>query len=113
MSYPNRQDIHQQFLKNMTSEYKFIRKFDDQVAVTLVGAFDHYLKNRDRDPSQPARQTMWTERENGLTLKIGHHRMYDVQQNEKSISHRHGFFNAIKSNFTGLEERCGYTFARK
>lgn len=35
-----RSDLHQSFLKNFVGEYKFSRMFDDQLAVTIVGAME-------------------------------------------------------------------------
>ena len=106
-----RKEVHQKFLKNFTGDFRFNRKFDDQLAVTLVGMFEHYLVNGFDNPS--VKYTMWNERANGLTLKIGHHRIYDVQENDKNeraIVSRPKFFNHIKANYTGLEERCGNIF---
>lgn len=98
-----RKDIHQRFLKSFVGDYRFSRKYDDQIAVTIVALMEQEL--RQEGPK------VWHERSKNLTLKIAHHRMFDVQASERSPARREVFFEMVKSEWPGLEERCGALFA--
>mmetsp|Transcript_15728 Transcript_15728/g.29671 ORF Transcript_15728/g.29671 Transcript_15728/m.29671 type:complete len:467 (-) Transcript_15728:3473-4873(-) len=97
-----RKDIHQNFLKLFVGDYKFSRKFDDQIAVTIVGLMEQELRQEGLK--------VWHERSKNLTLKIAHHRMFDVQHSERAPARRLDFFEAVKGQWAGLEERCGALF---
>lgn len=96
-----RKPIHQQFLRQFVGDYRFSRKFDDQIAVTIPAVME--------DDGTKA----WHERNVGLSLKIAHHRMFDNNGRDKSPANKWNFFHKIKHNFTGLEERCGKYVTRK
>jgi hypothetical protein len=101
-----RKDVHQKFLKAFTGDYRFSRKSDDQVAVTIVGLMEQYIQNNYTD-GVPKKYTVWHQRSNNMTMKISHHKMYDCSPPEKAIRNNPKFFNHVKGNWTGLEERCG------
>uniref|UniRef100_A0A7S4R3Q9 Glycosyl transferase 64 domain-containing protein n=1 Tax=Ditylum brightwellii TaxID=49249 RepID=A0A7S4R3Q9_9STRA len=100
-----RNDIHQQFLKAFTGDYRFSRKSDDQMAVTLVAVMEQYLQNKESTDTH--KMLTWHERSRNMTLKICHHKTYDGARNERCAANRNNFYHAVKNNFTGLEERCG------
>ncbi len=106
-----RKDIHQNFLKEFTGDHRFSRLSDDQMAVTIVGLMEQYLVNNRTDI--PKKFTVWHERSHELVLKIAHHKMYDVIKAEKAPKRLDVLYNTVKSNFTGLEERCEAVFAGK
>mmetsp|Transcript_1954 Transcript_1954/g.3560 ORF Transcript_1954/g.3560 Transcript_1954/m.3560 type:complete len:443 (-) Transcript_1954:55-1383(-) len=90
-----RKPIHQEFLRLFVGDYRFSRKYDDQIAVTIPAVME--------DDGKKA----WHERSVGLSLKIAHHRMFDNNGREKAPANKWHFFQTVKHNFTGLEERCG------
>jgi hypothetical protein len=96
-----RKPIHQEFLRQFVGDYRFSRKFDDQIAVTIPAVME--------DDGKKA----WHERSVGLSLKIAHHRMFDNNGRDKSPANKWNFFHKIKHNFTGLEERCGKYVTKK
>ncbi len=103
-----RKDIHQKFLKEFTGDYRFSRMADDQLAVTIVGLMEQYLVNNRTDI--PKKFMVWHERSHGMLLKIAHHNMYDVIKSERAPKRLKRLYNTVKSNFTGLEERCSAVF---
>lgn len=110
-----RKDVHQNFLKNFTGDYKFSRKSDDQIAVTIVSLMEQYLVNKngndDNDGKPPKRSTVWHERSNGMKLMIAHHNMYDVSRKGPKPKYRSApHYKLIKGNWTGLEDRCKAIF---
>ena len=103
-----RKDIHQQFLKSFTGDYKFSRRADDQLAVTIVGLMEQYIQNNFTDV--PTNIKLFHEKANGFPLKIQHHRMFDCINRPKVTKHPTKFFNLMKTNWTGLEDRCGFLY---
>ena len=93
-----RKDIHQKFLKDFTGDYKFSRLADDQMAVTIVALMEQNMRNE--------HTKVWRERGNGLTLKIAHHKMFDVERKERAPKNKVYFFHERKKEWSGLEERC-------
>ena len=100
-----RKDVHQKFLKDFTGDHRFSRAADDQLAVTIVGLMEQYIQNNRTDV--PKEFKVWHERSHGMKLMIAHHNMYDVVKAEKAPKNRKRFYNQVKGNWTGLEERCG------
>jgi len=98
-----RKDIHQRFLKSFVGDYKFSRKYDDQIAVTIVAVMEQSLR---KETSK-----LWHERSKNLTLKIAHHRMYDTQIWEKTPANKNTFFHTVKKEWPGLDERCKAFFS--
>eukprot|EP00979_Chaetoceros_neogracilis_P018227 scaffold10557_cov302-Chaetoceros_neogracile.AAC.6 len=94
-----RKDVHQRFLKSFVGDYKFSRRFDDQIAVTIVAVMEQRLRNET--------SKLWHERSKNITLKIAHHSIYDAQPKEKSPVNKYNFFHSIKKEWPGLGERCG------
>ena len=77
-----RKDIHQRFLHHLVSEYSFSRKWDDQLAVALVGAME--------DPSR-----CWDMRKHNVTQMVRHHWNFDGKEisrpkNIKNYWSQHG-----------------------
>jgi hypothetical protein len=97
-----RKEIHQKFLKSFVGDYRFSRKYDDQIAVTIVALMEQELRNEG--------MKVWHERSKNLTLKLAHHRMFDVEQNERAPAPRDMFYKWVKKDWPGLEERCGSLF---
>jgi hypothetical protein len=97
-----RKDIHQKFLKSFVGDYRFSRKYDDQVAVTIVALMEQELRHEGLK--------VWHERSKNVTLKLAHHRKFDVQNSERTPARREAFFEMVKSEWVGLEERCGALF---
>lgn len=112
-----RKDVHQKFLKDFVGDYRFSRRADDQIAVTIVGLMEQYLVNKNNSSTSesvedeiPKKPIVWHERSNGLTLKIAHHGFYDVIKSEKAAHRFHAHLNRVKGEWPGLEERCGALF---
>jgi hypothetical protein len=103
-----RKDIHQQFLKSFTGDYKFSRQSDDQMAVTIVGLMEQYIQNNFTDV--PTNIKLFHEKGNGFPLKIQHHRMFDCINKPKVPMKPNKFYNLMKTNWTGLEDRCGFLY---
>jgi hypothetical protein len=62
-----RKAIHQKFLLNFVGDYKFSRKWDDQLGVTLPAVFE-----------SPERS--WDARGNGFNFGIAHHKKLDGKE---------------------------------
>ena len=60
------------FLKALTGDYKFSRKFDDQIGVTLPAAMD-------------APNRSWDYRRNGLNFAMHHNGVIDGVQRDKNV----------------------------
>jgi len=99
-----RKDIHQQFLKAFTGDYRFSRKSDDQIAVTTVALMEEFLQNG-KKIDVPTKKVTWHERSNNMTLKICHHSKFDGA--ERCPANKNSFFHQLKESVQGLEERCG------
>jgi len=59
-----REDRHQKFLKELVGDYRFSRRWDDQLAVTVIPAME--------DPTRA-----WKLRSHNFTFNINHHKAYD------------------------------------
>ncbi|GFH59625.1 hypothetical protein CTEN210_16101 [Chaetoceros tenuissimus] len=67
-----RKPIHQKFLREFVGDYKFSRKYDDQIAVTLVGLMEQYFAMK-RNESK----FLIHQRSTNVTLRIAHHCKFD------------------------------------
>jgi len=108
-----RKDIHQQFLKNFTGDYRFNRDADDQLAVTIVPIMEQYLINN-RVDGIPQKQIVWHETSNNISLRVAHHGMYDSGHAQRGAPRKKGgFYNKFKDSWEGLEDRCAAIFQKK
>lgn len=99
-----RKPIHQQFLKDFVGDYRFSRKYDDQIAVTIPAIME-------QDAMEPGIPRIAEERGNfaNLTLHISHHGRFDGKR-ERSPKRPDAVFNKFKDGWPGLQERCGRYF---
>ena len=65
-----RQPVHQSFLKKFISPHPFSRIWDDQIATTVVAAYDSYI-------SGSTTPRMYDYRSMGYNLRLVHHGAYD------------------------------------
>lgn len=101
-----RKDVHQQFLKNFTGDYRFYRSADDQMAVTIVSLMEQYLVNNYTAGEIPKKSVMWHEKSHGMSLKVCHHGMYDGWGKDRCRRDRFRIFEEAQANWTGMQERC-------
>jgi len=99
-----RKPIHQQFLKDFIGDYRFSRRNDDQIAVTIPAIME-------QDTMEPGIPRILEERGSlaNLTLHISHHGRFDGKR-ERSPVRTDGMFNKMKTTWHGLNERCGRFF---
>ena len=103
-----RKPIHQEFLKRLVGDYKFSRKYDDQMAVTIVALMEQVLSN---EPSGHTR--LWRERKKNITLGILHHGMYDTEKKEQGQRNKHKIWIEFTERMPGLKERCKAVWEKK
>lgn len=102
-----RKDIHQKFLKQFTGDYRFSRKNDDQLAVTIVGLMEQYLYHQSIHTNDPKKKILWHEKGNNLALRINHHSMYDNNKKDRAPANRRKYLNQLSESWPGLTDRCG------
>ena len=87
-----------------------------QLAVTIIGLMEQYLRNKDITNSAlnatdtTFKSSVWHESSHGMRLRIAHHRMYDNDKVDKRANKAPKFARAVftqkHANWTGLTERC-------
>ena len=87
-----------------------------QLAVTIIGLMEQYLRNKDITNSTlnatdtTFKSSVWHESSHGMRLRIAHHRMYDNdkvdKRTNKAPKKARAVFEQKHANWTGLTERC-------
>ena len=98
-----RKDVHQRFLRSMVGDYPFERKYDDQLAVTVVPLMEQHLRAR---AGGDDRAIAWHERFKNLTLDVYHHRMFDGDHHSPASASGKKYWRMVKKSWPGLHERC-------
>ena len=88
-----RKDQHQKFLKSMVSDYKFSRRWDDQLAVTVPAVMEDESK-------------VWDHRSHGVNLGLHHNTMIDGKERGKYYSYLNWFANIGRKNWTVAHAMC-------
>lgn len=88
-----RKDEHQKFLKSMVSDYKFSRRWDDQLAVTVPAVMEDESK-------------VWDHRAHGVHLGLHHNTMIDGKERGKYYSYLNWFSNIGRKNWTVARAMC-------
>ena len=94
-----RAERHQKFLKEFVGDYKFSRKWDDQLAVTIV-------------PSMEDISRVWRLRSHDFKLMVNHHNEYDgVKQERVGMAKTNAWWREmIERNWTAGRLLCKYCF---
>jgi len=88
-----RKESHQKFLKSLVSDYKFSRKWDDQLAVTVPAVMEDPKKVRDH-------------RLMGVVLGLHHNTFIDGKDRGKYLSYTNWWANIGKTNWTVARSMC-------
>jgi len=96
-----RKPIHQQFLKDFVGDYRFSRRNDDQIAVTIPAIMEQSTMEAGIPRIAEQRGTFAN-----LTLHISHHGRFDGKR-ERSPVRAEVMFDKMKKTWPGLDERCG------
>ncbi len=104
-----RKEIHQKFLKLLVGDYPYMRKFDDQLAVTIVAVMERYLRHQGGD----MRENIWHQRRKNLTLNVYHHGMFDASPKVLGKINKWNYFHSVKEEWPGLADRCGEFVTKK
>lgn len=88
-----RNETHQKFLKSMVSDYKFSRRWDDQLAVTVPAVIENPKKARD-------------SRAMGVVLGLHHNTFIDGKERGKYYSYLNWWSNVGKTNWTVARSMC-------
>ena len=101
-----RKPIHQQFLKEFVGDYKYSRKYDDQIAVTVVGLMEQFLSKESNE------RFLIHQRSTNVTLKIAHHCKFD--NTERSPCKAKRIYNKLykedNTENAKLKDRCDKYF---
>ena len=95
-----RKPIHQQFLKDFVGDYRFSRRSDDQIAVTIPAIMEQSTMEAGIPRIAEQRGTFAN-----LTLHISHHGRFDGKR-ERSPVRAEAMFDKMKKTWPGLDERC-------
>lgn len=104
-----RKEIHQTFLKSLVGDYPYMRKFDDQLAVTIVAVMERYLRHQGGEMNE----NIWHQRKKNLTLNVYHHGMFDVSPKLLGKVNKWNYFHSVKEEWPGLADRCGEFVTKK
>eukprot|EP00979_Chaetoceros_neogracilis_P007861 scaffold1698_cov279-Chaetoceros_neogracile.AAC.20 len=88
-----RNETHQKFLKSMVSDYKFSRRWDDQLAVTVPAVIEDSSKT-------------WDHRAHGVHLGLHHNTMIDGKERGEYYSYLNWWANMGKKNWTVARAMC-------
>jgi len=88
-----RSEKHQKFLKGLVSDYKFSRKWDDQLAVTIPAVME--------DPKKA-----WDHQAHGVFLGIQHNSLMDGKERAEYISYLNWWNIVGKSKWTVGRAMC-------
>jgi hypothetical protein len=88
-----RNETHQKFLKSMVSDYKFSRRWDDQLAVTVPAVMEDPKKARD-------------SRAMGVVLGLHHNTFIDGKERGEYYSYLNWWTNVGKTNWTVARSMC-------
>jgi len=92
-----REDRHQNFLKELVGDYRFSRKWDDQLAVTVIAAME--------DPTRA-----WRLRSHNFTFNVRHHKIYDGEEYIKIRNTNDWWNKMIRDNWHAGRLLCDWCF---
>ena len=92
-----RSERHYNFLRILVEDYRFSRKWDDQIAVMVPVLIEEPEK-------------AWDLRSHNFTLRIAHHGLYDGKEINNYRNKKRWWDNDIKGNWTAGVALCSSCF---